>query len=210
MTFRPSDLSSDAGIEHETEEEKTAIDDEVDQGSPTCASYNFIRRLILRRRQLEIRNNGKDHFKVSDCDSLLNMLDDIKENGSFEAKNCLWPSDFPPRSIMIDGHISGELPTISGILDWDQAIFAPQFLGCTPPWWMWSSPEGKVDGFDEFDEKPAKDVPLDCDKAEIKRIFDFHVGRQFCDYAYGPVYRHLRTMYRLMQDVIRSCWGEAL
>lgn len=53
--------------------------------------------------------------------------------------NCLCHLDFitAPRNIMVDVGEDGLLE-VKAVLDWDSACFAPQFVGCEPPMWLWN------------------------------------------------------------------------
>ena len=86
-------------------------------------------------------------------------------------ENCVCHLDLlgTPRNIMADIKADGGL-SITGILDWDSAAFAPRFVGCAPPMWLWAwDEEGE-------DEKRANDNPSAPEDQEIKRIFEEIVG----------------------------------
>ncbi|KAB5580812.1 kinase-like domain-containing protein [Coniochaeta sp. 2T2.1] len=75
----------------------------------------------------------------------------------------LWHSDLLPRNIMVDIDSS---PMITGIIDWDEAVYAPKFATALAPWWLWELPppeeqEGKkAEGEDEQD-KPEDEEDID-------------------------------------------------
>lgn len=113
--------------------------------------------------------------------------------------NCLCHLDLlgSPRNIMADIKPDGSL-SITGILDWDSAVFAPKFVGCAPPMWLWAwDEEGE-------DEKHANDTPSDPKDQEIKKIFEETVGDTFMPYAYKPEYRLARELFRFAKNGISS------
>ena len=125
------------------------------------------------------------------------QMDDLDLLG--DSKNCLCHLDLniAPRNIM--AHVdSDESLTISGILDWDSAIFAPRFVGCVPPMWIWAWSD------EEEDETHANDTPSTPEQQELKRLFEDAVGPAFLEYAYRPEYRLARRLFQLAKDGMRS------
>ena len=124
------------------------------------------------------------------------QMDDLDLLG--DDTNCLCHLDLntAPRNIM--AHIdSDESLTISGILDWDSAIFAPRFGGCVPPMWIWAWSD------DEEDEAHANDAPDTLEQQELKQLFEEAVGPKFLEYAYRPEYRLARRLFRIATDGMR-------
>ena len=124
------------------------------------------------------------------------QMDDLYLLG--DSKNCLCHLDLntAPRNIM--AHIdSDESLTISGILDWDSAIFAPRFVGCVPPMWIWAWSD------EEEDEAHANDTPDTLEQQELKQLFEEAVGPKFLEYAYRPEYRLARRLFRIATDGMR-------
>ncbi|KAL9107024.1 MAG: hypothetical protein Q9227_008060 [Pyrenula ochraceoflavens] len=106
----------------------------------------------------------------------------------FKNENCLCHLDLAPRNILINPTAAGS-PIILGIIDWDNAVFAPSFLACAPPMWLWAwNPEG------DEDERRVND-PLPTDEARrLKKTFDEAAGTTFCQLAYPPEFRLARTL----------------
>ena len=124
------------------------------------------------------------------------QMDDLDLLG--DGTNCLCHLDLniAPRNIMaqID---SDESLTISGILDWDSAIFAPRFVGCVPPMWIWAWSD------EDEDEAHANDTPDTLEQQELKQLFEEAVGPKFLEYAYRPEYRLARRLFRIATDGMR-------
>jgi Ser/Thr protein kinase RdoA (MazF antagonist) len=53
-------------------------------------------------------------------------------------QNSLCHLDLAPRNILVDHASNAALSRISGILDWDSAVFGPSFMSCAPPLWIWA------------------------------------------------------------------------
>lgn len=106
--------------------------------------------------------------------------------------NCLSHGDLAARNIMVQIGSNDSL-TITGVLDWDRAAFAPTFVSCAPPWWLWQDEIfGDVDALE--DETNADEEPPDPELVEVKRIFEETVGDDYCCQAYM---RHFPMARRL-------------
>lgn len=125
------------------------------------------------------------------------QMDDLDLLG--DGKNCLCHLDLnmAPRNIM--AHVDAdESLTISGILDWDSAIFAPRFVGCVPPMWIWAWSD------EEEDESHANDTPDTAEQQELKQLFEDAVGPKFLEFAYRPEYRLARRLFQFAMDGMRT------
>ena len=125
------------------------------------------------------------------------QMDDLDLMG--DGRNCLCHLDLntAPRNIM--AHVdSDESLTISGILDWDSAIFAPRFVGCVPPMWIWAWSD------EEEDETHANDTPSTSEQQELKQLFEDAVGPTFLEFAYRPEYRLARRLFQFATDGMRT------
>lgn len=113
--------------------------------------------------------------------------------------NCLAHLDLAPRNILVNQNPDAHLPIISGILDWDSAVFAPIFMSCTPPLWIWAWQDD-----DDEDERTAND-DLSTPKArQLKQLFEEAAGEEYIRFAYEPVYRLARRLVRFAIDGIYS------
>ena len=113
-----------------------------------------------------------------------------------DGKYCLCHLDLnvAPRNIMAEID-SKESLRITGILDWDSAIFAPRFVGCAPPMWIWAwSDEG------EEDEFHANDTPTTSEQRQLKTLFEDAVGPTFLQSAYRREYRLARKLFHIAID----------
>lgn len=93
-----------------------------------------------------------------------------------------------PGNVMIE-FSADKLLCISGILDWDGAVFHPSFYGCEIPIWMWDG-EYKYDEYGNFvDETPA--TP---EQQQIKQVFEKAVGPGYLHRARAPGYGLARQL----------------
>lgn len=163
-------------------------------------TYYFMSAQFGRWKALELRSDPSTMGWSKQYDCLATMADQMDEMGFFgSGLNCLCHLDLlgAPRNIMVDIKSDGHL-SITGILDWDSAVFAPKFVGCAPPMWLWAWDE------EEENEKHANDTPLDPRDQEIKKIFEETVEDSFLSYAYKPEYRLARELFRFAKSGITS------
>lgn len=163
-------------------------------------TYYFMLAQFGRWKAMELRCGPATIGWSNQYDRLATMAIQMDELGFLgNDLNCLCHLDLlgAPRNIMVDIKSDGSL-SITGILDWDSAVFAPIFVGCAPPMWTWAWSE------EEEDEKHANDTPLKPGDQEIKKIFEETVGEVFLSYAYKPEYRLARKLFQFAKSGIRS------
>ncbi|KAH3966404.1 hypothetical protein HBH70_121860 [Parastagonospora nodorum] len=129
----------------------------------------------------------------------------LRELSLFNADNdyYLTHMDFEPRNILLHS-ISNDIASLSGILDWDESVFAPAFLSCRAPSWRWDF-EGDDD--EELDESIAHVDPQDVELLAIKQAFESAVDAKWLVYAYKTEYRLAREIIRLAITGINSSEG---
>lgn len=164
-------------------------------------TYYFMLAQFGRWKALELRCDPVTIGWSKQYDRLATMAVQMDELGFLgNDLNCLCHLDLlgAPRNIMVDIKSDGSL-RITGILDWDSAVFAPMFVGCAPPMWLWS-----WNAEEDEDEVHANDMPLNLGDQAIKRLFEETVGDVFLSYAYKPEYRLARTLFQFAKSGIRS------
>lgn len=164
------------------------------------STYYFMVAQFGRWKALELRCDPASISWSKDYDRLVTTAFQMDELGFLgNDENCLCHLDLlgAPRNIMAEIKSDGSL-RVTGILDWDSAVFAPRFVGCAPPMWLWAwNEEGE-------DEKHANDTPSNPADQEIKRIFEEEMGDWYLSYAYKPEYRMARELFRFAISGIRS------
>ena len=118
-----------------------------------------------------------------------------------DGQNCLCHFDFAARNIMVQFLSDGSLK-ISGIVDWDSAAFAPKFVSCAPPLWLWTERK-----YYDAEESEASSTPSTPEQEQIKEAFDDAVGFDWTWFAYRPEYRLARELFYFARHGLQD--GEA-
>lgn len=130
---------------------------------------------------------GMDNVKLDHCRLI---IDKLVARGVFRGEEMkrfsLVHTDLFPRNIIIDTEQSGR-DMISGIVDWDCVLFAPSFMACMPPAWLWAPEtyvhrEGDYIGCFGYDDvEPESD-----DLQTVKNVFEDEAGQFYIQQAYNP------------------------
>lgn len=100
--------------------------------------------------------------------------------------------------------------SVTGILDWDDAVVAPKFVNCQPPGWLW--------GYDKdehtensllpwpYELKGANNPPSTPEQQELKVTFDDHAGPEYPRLAYDESSRLIRGLYRIATNGLTANW----
>ncbi|CAO2656527.1 Nn.00g053300.m01.CDS01 [Neocucurbitaria sp. VM-36] len=151
--------------------------------------YNFLTSQLARQREYDLTLNRET---INPWKPLRLITDELNKMGLFhDNAYYLTHMDFEPRNILIDT-TSSTTARLSGILDWDEAVFAPAFMNCRPPSWLWD-----FEGDEDLDESLANVTPTDPDLHAVKKVFEDAVGPQYLAYAYSTEYRIARGICRL-------------
>ena len=117
-------------------------------------------------------------------------LADDKQGGGFS----LCHTDLFPRNVMVDPSSSSTGPVLTGVIDWDEAIFAPRFATCLPPVWLWQEPGRQVDEVERFGaEWSAADS---AEHLEVKRAFEEAMGPEYARLVYEPEFVIARRLLK--------------
>lgn len=128
--------------------------------------------------------------------------------------HCLCHVDLHMGNIMVQtSNHDNDTATITGILDWDEACFAPKFVNCMPPAWLWVGEDGyealqtDEEGGDPWPyEMPgAESVTLESKgNEEVKRCFEEEAGEAYTSWAYEERFRVARCLFRIAKDGVRA------
>jgi hypothetical protein len=105
-----------------------------------------------------------------------------------------------PRNIMVNVDADKKLQ-ITGILDWDDAVFLPSFVGCVLPNWIWA-----WEGQNDDDENVNDDEPATPEQQELKRLFENAVGPEFLHQGRETGFRLPRRMIPWALHGIHATW----
>ena len=140
---------------------------------------------------------------------LLETVCEMDNMGVFPTDvHCLCHVDLHSRNVMAEVQPDDNIK-ITAVLDWDEAVFAPKFVNCQPPWWLW-----KEDGDERLDENgfetwpyelpSSKTFPATPENQELKRLFEEHAGAEYRYLATDTCSRLGRVLFILAKDGINS------
>ena len=159
------------------------------------STLDFFLAQFGRWRAEELRINPTEilhpHFmeRLAATASQMNSLGCLGDN-----KNCLSHLDLASQNIMVEIRPDNSI-TVTGVLDFDSAVFAPKFVSCYPPWWLWQDETQPGNALEE--ESHSNETPPDPELVEIKRIFEETVGDDFLRYSYQPQFRLARKLFKI-------------
>jgi len=163
---------------------------EVATHSKPMSVYIFIKDQLAHQREYDLSLHRR---YINPWSKFNRIIDCLNADGLFEDNDYyLTHMDFEPRNILLHS-ISNDTASLSGLLDWDESVFAPAFVSCRTPSWLWDF-EG--DDEEELDESIAHVDPRDAELLAVKQVFESAVGAKWLVYAY-------KTEYRLARDIVR-------
>jgi hypothetical protein len=137
------------------------------------------------------------YYTYGAWDSLANMAKKLHKSGLLPDQDAFHfcHQDLQLRNVMavVEGN---ETVSISGVLDWDSAIFAPKFVSPRAPFFLWTPCDA-----DEEDECLAPMTPEDPEHKVLKELYESLVDPAVLRIAYAPEYILARQMLQLLQ------WG---
>lgn len=174
-------------------------------------TLEFFEYYFLRWRSFALAQSlGEIDCDIELYDDMLKVVREMDDFGLFKPDlNCLCHLDLHPRNIMVEFH-SGDSIQVTGILDWDEAVFAPKFVNCQPPGWLW--------GYDKdthtensllpwpYELEGANNTPLALEQQELKLLFDDQAGPEYSRLAYNESSRLIRGLYRIATLGLTANW----
>jgi hypothetical protein len=94
---------------------------------------------------------------------------------------------------------------ITGIIDWDEAYVAPQFMAYQSPFWLWISEN--VSSNDLEDETNALLDPETDDDRVLKGVFLDNASADYKKFAFAPEAMLARRMYHILRKGIFRDWS---
>ncbi|XXG97066.1 hypothetical protein Hte_003360 [Hypoxylon texense] len=160
--------------------------------------------IFVARKNYDLRRWPTSTANPRLMDKFCNMASELSAGGWFA--NCrmsLVHLDLEPRNILVDLVPGSEQSIISAIIDWDSAVFAPQFMCCTPPVWLWTWLD-EDDDSEDVDERMANEEPPTPEARQLKQLFEESAGPDYLRFAYTPEYRLARQLVRFAIEDIHS------
>ena len=172
-------------------------------GLATQTTLEMICAALEHMKEVSLAEGPNQSFRVSFFNSFITMASEMNALGvldeNYYCGYCLCHLDLEPRNILVRPPSPTHPQAITGILDWDSALFAPPFMSCSPPMWLWAWNDE-----DEEDERLANDPPPTPELRELKQLFEDAAGLTYSRYAYGAQYRLARRLARFSIDGLRS------
>lgn len=176
---------------------RSALSVEMFQEQTTMGTLS---KIFKEHRAANLRDYPGDTFETEFWDQFISMTEELDNDGWFwDVYYCLWHLDLAPRNILIYEIPTVLDPRISGILDWDSAVFAPNFMSSEPPMWIWAWNDNGLGH-----ERTADHTPPTEEGRELKSHFKDVAGPEYLRYAYSPAYRLARRLFRFAIDGIGS------
>ncbi len=192
LIVRPFDIVSPHDVDWKSKVSKTVSDEEVDtttngllQWLGTQFGRWFAHELLADPAGILYWDYQIRFVKAAKQMNALGVLGD--------GHNCLYHFDLAARNILVKILPDGS-PAICGVVDWDSAVFAPTFVSCAPPFWLWTNPVLYVE-----EDTDVNETPTTAEQEEIKDIFDDVVGFDYTWLAYRPEYRLARELFYFAQ-----------
>ncbi|KAK3986403.1 hypothetical protein QBC44DRAFT_248385 [Cladorrhinum sp. PSN332] len=124
------DLNRDEAKDHQAKHPKSS-----------GAVLELLIDMLKKRRAACVAENNT--AGVSRTDKVFKIAIEIQNGGWLnKVEFTLTHLDFFARNILINTDGNGRVnePAVAAILDWDDALFVPAFVGCAPPAFLWSQP----------------------------------------------------------------------
>lgn len=132
------------------------------------------------------------------------IIKGLKKRGFLEGPCVLTHGDFQFYNLLAKTTNNTEVE-ITGVLDWDYAVVAPEFMAYRAPFWLWI-PED-MDSCDDDNEDNANIEPTcEVDK-QLKELFLSCASEKYKLYAFAPEAMLARRLYPILQGGIFSTGG---
>jgi hypothetical protein len=96
---------------------------------------------------------------------------------------------------------------ITGIVDWDDACFAPKYMAFRSPFWLWMPERSDAGSWgDDEDEKNAALQPEAEDDRVLQRMFLDNISEEYRRFAFAPEAFLARRLYDILRTSICSDW----
>jgi aminoglycoside phosphotransferase (APT) family kinase protein len=194
----------DLGEGEEAPKAETSIS--LTASRPRKTTLDIFRSQFGRWRTLALKRScGEIDNEIQLGDSMLRAVLEMENLGLFRPDlNCLCHVDLHSSNIMIEIQSDTSI-RLTAVFDWDEAIFAPKFVNCKPPAWLWD--DDFEDLLDEDDLNPwpyeldgANALPSSREIQELKRIFEENAGPEYPHLAYNEHSRLCRGLFRVAKD----------
>ncbi|KAL4962146.1 phosphotransferase family protein [Aspergillus stella-maris] len=173
---------------------------QYENGQAAKTTSELLRLLLTYQKEQAAAEGPNQSFRISFFDQFLATASEMNALGVLNGKSyCLCHLDLEPRNILAVTPSPNQPYAITGILDWDSAIFAPPLISCAPPMWIWAWNDE-----DDEDERFADNTPSTPEFAELKTLFEEAAGPTYRRFAYGAQYRLARKLFKFALDGLQT------
>jgi hypothetical protein len=111
--------------------------------------------------------------------------------------------DLKPYNLLAEVRSETEV-TITGVIDWDSAIIAPEFMAYRAPFWLWTPEDMDSDREDE--ESMANCEPVTDEDKKLKQVFLDNASEKYKMYAFTPEAMLARRMFYILKKGMPGFW----
>ncbi|MCJ1433282.1 hypothetical protein MMC27_002641 [Xylographa pallens] len=174
--------------------------DDVRNGAKNVLEGQTTLSMLLMQFERHLENSKAREFDIPLFERLSTIAKEMDELGILGGSSfVLDHGDLAPRNIMVQVNDDGLLK-ITGVLDWDGAMFAPRVESCVTQDWIWDWERAD-------DEEPEyHKVPKDSARRILKDTFDALMGQEFCKLCYQPQYRLARKVFYFARVGLHLGW----
>lgn len=181
--------------------DKIAASEEYEGSSTIKKSVDHLLEVIEMRRQCQI----KDNFCFYDIwDGFTTICKSLQARGFLEGPSVLVHNDLQPYNLLAE-IIDTSTVDITGVIDWDDAYFAPKVMALRSPFWLWTSGEDGTSDDHQL-EKTAMVEPANENDRLLRRLFLEIASEEYKHFAFCPEAILARRMYHHLRSGIHSQW----
>jgi len=169
----------------------------------TCDAFDW---MWERCRQWSVHDTTDDGYVCFDdiWKSFANIVRALDDRGFLDGPCVLVHGDLKIYNILAEVRSDTEA-VITGVIDWDTAIIAPEFMAYRAPFWLWTPAD--MASADEDDESVAN-VELATDEDRIlKQVFLDNASDKYKFFAFAPEAMLARRMFYFLQKGMPGSWN---
>ncbi|KAM7190064.1 Protein kinase-like domain containing protein [Naviculisporaceae sp. PSN 640] len=165
-----------------------------DPKSPATQSVaEFMKSLIQTRVSNALKCWPKNKKTPEMLSRLIGIIEEIDKRGSLRnVQYSLYHWDIAARNIIFNAE-AGKNDSCLGIIDWDDCLFAPSFMPCEPPSWLWDSSKLRSISAESLIETSPGDGDGEF-SAKLRQVFTDAAGPEYQRYSQDPIYEITRKI----------------
>jgi hypothetical protein len=169
----------------------------------TCKPIDHLLERCEQWRACE-RSNGICFEEIWDGFEAISKA--LEKRGFLHGPCVLVHGDLMPYNLLAEIRSQTEVE-ITGVIDWDSAIIAPEFMAYRAPFWLWA-PED-IDTAKEDEEIMANFEPVTAEGRNLKQVFLENASEKYKLFAFAPEAMLARRMFRMLKEGLHQDWDIA-